>query len=380
MNTRLKNIGVATLLALLVGATIYALDSRAREDDVRWLEQKFALLAALRKSALDAYLTTVRGEITFWSVSDEMRVATQRLEESWLALSGDRTSTLQDLYIEKNPYPLGERARLADAGDGSAYSRAHLSLHGLAGKFVSGRGYYDFFVIDLSGNILYSVKKEADFATSLADGPYRDSALANVYRWAAADENNSVYFSDLARYAPSDDAPAIFVAQRMVDEDGRPTGVMAMQLPTSQIVDIMQFDEGMGASGETYLVGQDMLMRSDSRFSSESTVLNQRADTETVQRALAGEKGIDFTPDYRGVSVLSAYDWIDIGEYRWAVMAEIDEDEIRQSSGGLSGGLIAVGALLYALLLWTVGLFGALIRPGGAAPSVSMPEPDIGAS
>ena len=35
--------------------------------------------------------------------------------------------------------------------------------------------------------------------------------------------------------------------------------------------------------GETYLVGSDHLMRSDSRFSEESTILNTKVDGETVK-------------------------------------------------------------------------------------------------
>ena len=42
------------------------------------------------------------------------------------------------------------------------------------------------------------------------------------------------------------------------------------------------------ATGETYIVGSDGLMRSDSRFSETSTILSQKVDTATVTAALDG--------------------------------------------------------------------------------------------
>ena len=365
---------------MLIVAGIFAVDSRMHDAEVERFAQKFALLGTLRKSALTAYLTTVRGEITFWSVSDSMRDVSLRLQEGWQALPGDKTRTLQELYVRNNPFPVGERAKLSDAGDGSSYTNAHLSLHDLAEEFVSGRGYYDFFVMDLSGNILYTVEKEADFATNLLGGPHPDTGLADVFRRAVADDNNGVQFSDLARYAPSNNEPAIFVARRMIDDASNPIGVMAMQLPTTRIINIMQFDEGMGESGETYLAGQDLVMRSDSRFSDESTILSQRVDTATVKLSLEGNRGISFTPDYRGVNVLSAYDWIDLDGFRWAVMAEIDEAEVRRSTAGLGSVLWAIGALFYGLALWTATMLGGFSWRGDAAAGAGVPDLDVGQS
>ena len=207
------------------------------------------------------------------------------------------------------------------------------------GEFVSGRGYYDFFLIDLDGNIIYSVEKEQDYATNLRKGAYRSSGLADVFKRVTANTRDPrVAFSDFSRYAPSNDDPAIFAAKLIVDEQDEPLGVLALQLPTDTIKDIMHFTAGMGESGETYLVGPDFLMRSDSRFSADSTILATTVDTATVRRALEGESGVAYTPDYRGIEVLSAYDYIDIDGIRWAVMAEIDATEAKGYNWQCAGG------------------------------------------
>jgi methyl-accepting chemotaxis protein len=116
-------------------------------------------------------------------------------------------------------------------------------------------------------------------------------------------------------------------------------------------------------------------MRSDSRFSSESTILVQTVDTETVRLALDGESGVAFTQDYRGVPVLSAYDHFDFRYTRWAIMAEIDEAEVRRDAGSIGMELAGFGAALFALLLFSFAAVRDLLSFGGGGGS--MPDYDL---
>ncbi len=83
---------------------------------------------------------------------------------------------------------------------------------------------------------------------------------------------------------------------------------------------------GLGKSGETYLVGADLLMRSQSRFEPHS-VLNTAVNTVGSQRALKGQTGISTIEDYRDINVLSSYSPLDIPGLHWAILAEIDTAE-----------------------------------------------------
>ena len=74
---------------------------------------------------------------------------------------------------------------------------------------------------------------------------------------------------------------------------------------------IMQVSAGMGETDESYIVGSDYLMRSDSRFSEESTILVSEVKTATVDAALDGQTGVRTIADYRGIDVLSAYGPLD---------------------------------------------------------------------
>jgi methyl-accepting chemotaxis protein len=212
-----------------------------------------------------------------------------------------------------------------------------------------------------TGDIVYTVFKEVDYGTSLKTGPYADTNFAEACSAALSSGNpDSTHLVDFAPYHPSYNAAASFIASPIYD-GANLVGVLAFQMPIDRINGIMQERAGLGESGETYLVGQDGLMRSDSRFSDESTILLQSIDTETAVLGLAGESGVAIVPDYRGIPVLSAYQPINVGGLVWTVLAEIDEEEafaaivaLGDSMNDLmmkAGGLIAVIALALAFFI-----------------------------
>lgn len=321
--------GVLAVVFLVGGIAVDRLQQRERISE---FEDRFELLSSLRRDALMEYLDTARTEIIFWSTSDDL---------------------------------LAWHRELLREGDDT-------ELHDVAQQFVTERDYYDFFLIDPDGNVRYTVEKESDYRTNLIDGPWKDSGLSYVFRHARDDAaSGHVAISDFSPYPPSGNAPAMFAARAMNGPDGEFLGVLAMQLPTDRIQQIMQFTAGMGESGETYLVGQDFLMRSDSRFSEESTILRTRVDSETVRLALAGESGVRITEDYRGVRVLSAYTFTEVDHIRWAVLAEIDVAEIRRDRRSERSLFSAAFSLTYLLALFSVWFVragewgGAGHGPGG---------------
>ena len=348
-------IGGMTVITLALGWGVnrYLIDQR-----IEFASQRLLLLSNLRREALERYFDTAEAELRFWASSNGLIEQQLWMNEAWnKAVEADRNpeERLKLFYIENNPHPLGERRKLDDAGDGSGYSALHANLHPLAKKFVVERDYYDLFLISPTGDVHYSVEKEDDYATNLYTGKYKDTGLAEVFKRALVyAQSDDVAISDMQAYAPSNGAPAMFIAKAMYGQAGELAGVIAMQLPTERIVDIMNFDAGMRKTGETYLVGDDLLMRSNSRFVEASTILEETVDTATVHKALRGEYGVEFTADYRGVEVLSAYSSTVIDDHSWAVMAEIDKAEILEIATSENPTLAGFMLLFYGLGLWSV--------------------------
>ena len=268
---------------------------------------------------------------------------------------------LQYYYIAANSNPVGEKEYLNDANDGSEYSRIHQIVQPIYSNFVTQLEYYDLFLIDAqTGDIVYTVKKETDFGTNLFRGPYSNSGLATVFNKAVnADDPNYVAISDFASYRASYGEPAAFVASPVFDpSSSKLIGVLAFQLSSPKISDIMTGDndwegDGLGKSGETYLVGADRGMRSDSRFLLEqpqeyfqaltseglpqdriaaikrfnSSILHQEINTEAVKQALDNQTGYKIAEDYRGVQTLNAYRPLEIDDLDWVINAQIDTQE-----------------------------------------------------
>lgn len=303
----------------------------ADKELVAAAQEKLVALQASRVSALSNYLGSIEEDLTALAKNDYVKQAVQDYMYAWdlIEEQGNPTKILQDLYITNNPNPLGEKDALDYAKDGSYYSKVHAIYHPWFRHFLKKKDYYDIFLFAPDGDLVYTVFKELDYATNLNTGEWKDSDLGNAFR-AARDNPQEDFqaFFDFKPYAPSHGAAASFISQPILDKNKELIGVLVFQMPIARINKVMQVASGMGESGETYIVGPDGLMRSDSRFSEESTILKTKVTGATVDKAMEGKEGVEVVEDYRGINVFSAYGPIDFHGTRWAILAEIDEAEV----------------------------------------------------
>ncbi len=307
----------------------------------------------------------------------------------------DDSIILQYHYIKANQHPLGNKHKLLDAKDGSAYSVLQNKYHPHILDFLEKFEYYDIFLVDHeSGDIVYSVYKELDFTTSLINGPYADSGIARVFKRAnALTSGDSSVLLDFSPYLPSYEAAASFVASPIF-ENGEKTGILIFQMPIGKINSMMtnhqQWKEiGLGDSGETYIVGQDLKARSMSRFlledltgylqllkaintpsdiidqigSKTSNIGLQSIDTESTRAATRGETGVEIISDYRNVEVLSAYVPLKIPGLEWVLMAEIDKEEAFRGIATMKSDIIFNSisiSVVIAIIAIAIGIYFAL--------------------
>lgn len=259
----------------------------------------------------------------------------------------------QDRYISSNPNPLGAKDVLDHAPlIGEEYDRIHRKYHPNFRNFLTRFGYYDIFLVDPeTGHIIYSVFKELDFATSLLTGAYKDTNFSRVFRQAVSAENKDVVVTeDFEPYAPSYDAGASFIASPIYDAN-KLVGVLIFQMPVGEINTLMGDTVGLGETGETYLLGGDRFMRSQTRFSSDSSIGTLAVNTVATDKILSGEAGNEIIENYAGIEVLSSYTPIDIEGLNWGLVAEISTDEAFATVYTLQLQLAAVMVLAILVVL-----------------------------
>ena len=297
---------------------------------------------------------------------------------------------LQYLYIVKNPFPKGSREKLIDPGDGSDYSAVHRKYHVAFRAIVQRFGYYDLYLIDAdTGQQVYDVAKDRDFATSLKEGPYATSNLAKVVNRCLATRNpEDVFFSDFEPYEASQGEPTQYVASPIFDGDEL-LGILALQLSTKAIDRVMTGDygwvrEGLGQTGESILVGPDFLPRSDIRSyledpngfiaklqntgTSEETITRIRTFNTTilqlplklpsVEMALQGEQGVRIGRDSKFLAAsLVSYMPVHIENLHWALISRETMAEAFKPVRDLKWVFSSWGAvllLLTSLAAWLV--------------------------
>src|SRR5262249_38440090 len=153
-----------------------------------------------------------------------------------------------------------------------------------------------------------------------------------------------------------------------VFDGARVAGVFVLQMPVREINRIMADSTGLGATGETYLVGPDRLMRTDSRFRRERTLLVQRVDSEGARRSLAGETATAPSKDYRGEDVIASFAPLRIEGLHWGIVAKMDRAEIQAPIDALRRRVLVLTALLVVAAggLLYLGLWRLVLRPVGA--------------
>ncbi len=232
-------------------------------------------------------------------------------------------------------------------------------------KYVELYGYYDLFLINPDGYVFYTVANESDNHTNMVSGKYSNSGLGKLTKHVI--ETKTFGFEDFEPYEPSAGEPAAFIAQPVVHA-GEAELIIALQLPLEGINSIMQERTGMGRTGESYLVGSDKLMRSDSfldqvNHTVKASFANPQkgsVDTEGSRAALSGDTDARVIIDYNGNPVLSAYTPIKLPGVSWALLAEIDEAEVRAPVNAVITTILIVGVVIAVAVI-----FIALLTAGG---------------
>ncbi|MGZ5007503.1 MAG: ATP-binding protein [Methylobacter sp.] len=230
---------------------------------------------------------------------------------------------------------------------------------------LDSMGYYDLLLIDTAGNVVFSIRHEADFNSNLNTGPYRDSALAASHREAIA--GFDIQITKVQSYGPSNGKPAIFIVAPVFKE-GKVIGTLALQMDLDKLTAVTSDTTGLGKTGETVLAQRDgdgalyvgnMLHIPDAAFRYH-VPMDKLA--QPMHSALAGEHDEGIRLDYAGVEVIGA--WRYLPALRWGMVVKMDTSEAFAPLYRLQELSLVVLGLVLLLASLVALLFGrALVTP-----------------
>ena len=220
-------------------------------------------------------------------------------------------------------------------------------------------GCKNIFLVGLNGKVLYSTSVREDSTTNLVSGRYNNSGLAKAYEKGLKE----LSIIDFSFYKPADENMA-FISAPIMDGD-QIKGVAVLEISSDRIDEIMSEKNLKYETGKSYIVGSDYLMRSNNSFIGQNTLLNYRIETQAVKNAFSNQEDIKLIEDFRGEMVYSSYTPLNIEGLNWALISEVNEQEILQPVNILlKKNIIVFGIVVLVSILTTFIMIKAIIsRP-----------------
>lgn len=354
-------ISAAAIVGVGIGLASY-LTTAAGIEELTRERMKTAATTIVEETAF--YFKTIELDLILTAENPATMEAVEDFAAAWRALEGsggNPETDLQAAYITDNHHPTGSKHLLDRGESGSEYDDVHAHYHPWFRKLQQDRGYYDVFLFDTEGNLVYSVFKELDYATNFSEGggKWAGSDLGEVYRKAMEiTTHDEVAFEDFEPYGPSYDAPASFVAHP-VRVDGTNYGVLAFQMPVEEINALMQKDRGLGETGDLALIGEDRLMRTDSpKTADQNDILVTKLDDPVIDKAFA--EGMAF-----GYSKLNGDETLDLEavkfEYHGKKFAVVATQAYAEAFGPVAAirNRMLITGLVLLLVAGVAGVFAA---------------------
>lgn len=268
---------------------------------------------------------------------------------------------VDDYYASNAPDPTGPFPL-----DRSGYPELRTRIDHLLAPFVEAAVYHDILLVCAKhGHVMYSTARQADLGTNLGTGPYRDSGLARV--WKRVADTGTFQLEDRSFYTPSGE-PAVFFGAPVRDAKGAIRAVVITEIGADEFDELMLAAGAVGETGELFLVGPDLTVRSTLRSGAEGAD-RQKVDTVATRAVVAGATGVTPMTDDRGHDVLAAYTPLGLGEafgasFDWGVVAQMSQAEAYHAVTELQVWLLLLGGVV-TLVVALVGTLAArwLARP-----------------
>jgi len=275
--------------------------------------------------------------------------------QQWLGKASLETLLLQRYYMATNPHAPAELAKMTDRADGSVYGQQHKRFHQSFREIVTRLHYDDLYLVDAQSKaVLYSVNKSPVFATSLQDGAFAKSALAQLVQQVIKQPANGWQVSAAAPFSGQFGQLTLFMAAPVLSpQDQKVNGVLVVQLPLSTVSALMSDQQnwagiGLGATGDSYLMDAQGQLLTSLRQAVQPTPASAE-----IRALLDGKQQIRQIAAQDGEDWLQRSETVSLGGHPVLLVTQQQSSELYQSLSALKQQLW-FSSTLTALLLGVI--------------------------
>ena len=191
---------------------------------------------------------------------------------------------------------------------------------------------HDLFLIDPVGNILLNLSNEPDLGTNILTGTYSNTLFSNTVKNTL--KTGKTLFSGLESYEPSNNLLSGFIISPMINSDGNPLGLLAIQIKLDRIYQLM--DSDYSNSIIHYIIDEQARLQTPIH-GSWLVDFNKRIDTNAIINAQSNIQGVSTNTAFpakvspytgiENIEVLGITQNVNVGNINWQLISEVHYDE-----------------------------------------------------
>ncbi len=249
----------------------------------------------------------------FSRLGNDIEEARENAQQRYIEGSGDQIKT--SILPESSNYVGSERYRLLH----KRYHWAYLEL-------LKRSDFNDILLVDINGNVTYSINKDDNYGTNLLTGRYKDSALGKTFKRLADDVNerrkvNEDYTPVIISDFELEHGRQVAWLGAPIVQQGYLHSYAMFRLPNNGITKLIA-DKNRESSINTLLVGSDQQPRT----------INTKQDSiqnslEVIDKALAGQTDVGTYTNGLGEEIIAAFAPIQTRGITWALVVQLPEKE-----------------------------------------------------
>ena len=231
----------------------------------------------------------------------------------------------------------------------------------------------NYLLVSIQGQIIYSAIDDSHgyfMGRSLTGGELKDSKLAECVSSAQKSKSTDIYYADYSFYPQFNKTMAFYCVNSYAEfphlsegiNKGDLMGTVVIEVDTAAVTQFLSAREGMGETGQAYLIGPDHLLRSDFYINKEKynivTSHKNKLQLKTIKEIDEvfkdkKEHSIE-TINELGFKVLSSIAPVEVEGKTWAVVVEKQSTEVYQPITDLLKKVFLFSAVILALTFFIV--------------------------